>query len=823
MASTLLLLLGAIIFLGFLGNAVFQRTRIPDVLLLILMGILMGPVLSIIPPDAVRAFMPFFGTIALTMILFEGGLDLDLGHALRQGGRAILLAVVSFAGSMLVVYYAITLAFGVAGRTPLAVAAALACTSAPIVIPVMARLAPASPMRPLLAIESALSDALAVMIVLALAGSHGDTTLSAFGMAGRLANSISLGTGAGILAGVLWLSLLGTLARQRFNYLMTLAFLFLLIGAVESFHGSGAVAVLVFGMILANGEALVRLFGREAGERLLNRLGPDRLVLHPEITESHAQASFLVRAFFFVYLGIIFRWPGSDADMWLSVVLVSLGVIVAREVAVLLVAWATGIPAVHRRLLLAMLPRGLATAVLASLLISHGEEGPAWETLAAFVILVTNAWMALRIPGERRPAAKPSAGAAAAIAALLLLGAAAPALATTPSALLFDDSEPAPPPVARDSVLFDSTLVMVVVGTDSARTRAEADSLGETLRLLRSERVSAARLRIDERDGAGVLLRDTTEVLRILPENRVDAARSPLAHALAIREIVLRGSGGGASYREEELLLRLLLGAVYPFSLLVLLRLVRTGVRRWEQRWRAAALGTLSRWGSRRGFERAETQRLRIVDFALGLERFVVFTAVVAIASFAWFSLFPQTQTLATQFLAYALGPALGVIAGAGRGVVLLLYSVGIVMAARWTSRRIREARDQRPGQGVLRDPLVYLPLQAATWLVATFLILFPYPGAPRFFALGMLLLVLLAALVSARPVAEEIGAGLFFNSRYPLRPGDPLVVDGAPYVVRDSGLLHLMADREDRLVRIPYTRLLRAELGLPPRGAGSA
>lgn len=102
MAATLLVLLGGIIGVGFIGNLFFERTRIPAVLLLIAIGIFLGPITRIVPPENVRPFMPFFGAIALTIILFEGGLDLDLQHTIKQAGRAVLLAALVFSHRLLV-------------------------------------------------------------------------------------------------------------------------------------------------------------------------------------------------------------------------------------------------------------------------------------------------------------------------------------------------------------------------------------------------------------------------------------------------------------------------------------------------------------------------------------------------------------------------------------------------------------------------------------------------------------------------------------------------------------------------------------------------
>jgi len=398
MSSELLFLLGGVVVIGFLGNAFFERTGIPDILLLLGIGLLLGPVFNVVSPDKARPFMSAFGTIAFTIILFEGGLDLDLRDTIRQSGRALLLVVFSFGLTIFLLYYALVVGLGASGKTAWAVAAALACTSSPIVIPVLRKLAPDSPMRPLLAVESALSDALAVMTVLAIIG-RGNGDISGASLLGTLGMSFLIGGGAAIVSGICWLWLLSHLYNRRFFYLVTVGFVFLLMGTVEAFHGSGAFAVFLFGIILANGERLLGVFGSRLRERARQLFADGHVALHPRISDSHAEISFLIRSFFFVYLGIIFRWPGDDMRMWLTIPIVGFSIVVGREIAVRLAAWTTRIPPGERGLLKIMIPRGFATAVLAAILMSRAEENsPSWDTLATFIVLISNLWMTLRLP-----------------------------------------------------------------------------------------------------------------------------------------------------------------------------------------------------------------------------------------------------------------------------------------------------------------------------------------------------------------------------------------------------------------------------------------
>lgn len=397
MAAALLIVLGGIIALGFIGNLFFERTRIPDILLLIGVGFILGPLTGIVPVETVRPFMPAFGTIALTMILFEGGLDLNLQKTLAQAWKALLLAAISFAVSMFVVYYALTVGFNISGRYGWALSAALACTSAPIVIPLIAKMAPTSTMRPLLAVESALSDALAVIVVLALMNLHG-FALSGLTLLQTLGRSLLIGGSVAFIAGILWLWALSRLYSQKYYYLLTLGFVFLIMGGVENFHGSGAIAVLIFGLVMANGQTLIGVLSPSWQQRVSKLFHNGQIELHPRITESHSEISFLVRTFFFIYLGVIFRWPGNDFRLWLTILLVGIAIIISREIAVQLLGWIARVSARNRMLLRAMLPRGLATAVLTAILVLDNAQlaGPP-ETLATVSIVVTNIWTTLRM------------------------------------------------------------------------------------------------------------------------------------------------------------------------------------------------------------------------------------------------------------------------------------------------------------------------------------------------------------------------------------------------------------------------------------------
>jgi hypothetical protein len=373
-------------------------------------------------------------------------------------------------------------------------------------------------------------------------------------------------------------------------------------------------------------------------------------------------------------------------------------------------------------------------------------------------------------------------------------------------------------------VVLDSVEVFMAVTTDSVAARAEVKRVEMVLSELRAIAKNSERIRLRERDGAGIILLDTLEVLVVRPENRIDPTLSPLANALTIRDQILAvpPPPTEAAWDEEELLLRLLLGVIYPFSLLVVLRMTRVGIRRWEREWRSAALQWLNRLAERRGLSESAIQGKRIINLLTGIERLLLYSTAFIFISFTWFALFPQTQALATSLLSRIIGPALDLLGGTARGVLLLGYTALVVLLAYWWTRRLSQQRNSNTAPAILSDPVVYFPLRIGIWIVALFFILFPYSGAPRLFAVGVLLITLLAALIAMRPLIEEIAAGLYINSTYALKTGDQLTVGGVPYIAVAPGLIHLHVLHNDESHWIPYSKILKAEVTIQQKSKAS-
>ncbi|MDP6944529.1 MAG: cation:proton antiporter, partial [Myxococcota bacterium] len=102
--TRLLALLAVVILVGALGETITKKTQIPDVIWLILLGIVLGPVSGLIDTAALKQegdAIQLFASITLIIVLFEGGSRLKLGELARVAPRAAFLSFTGFVVTVL--------------------------------------------------------------------------------------------------------------------------------------------------------------------------------------------------------------------------------------------------------------------------------------------------------------------------------------------------------------------------------------------------------------------------------------------------------------------------------------------------------------------------------------------------------------------------------------------------------------------------------------------------------------------------------------------------------------------------------------------------
>jgi cell volume regulation protein A len=369
-------LIGVVILVGLAGDVGFKRTGVPSVLFLMGLGILLGPVLGYADASRVGALAPYFGTLALLIILFDGGLNLQFMKVLKETPLALLYSVLVFSFSVLGVAALYVWGFEGQWLQGLLLGAILGGTAAAIILPVVSQLTSLrEPVKVLVSLDSAFSEVFVVVIALAIMGSFTETG-GKFGVVREIFHSFFDALVLAALAGVVWARLLTWLAGQTLSYMLTLAAILVLYYVAELVGASGAITILLFGLVLANMESLAGRLVRPLRVLIGYELDQAKFALDEFLKRINEELAFLVRTFFYVLLGLIvdvsrFNWTIAAQGLALFGVVFGVRVIATYAIGGATNSWTSS----ERVLISSMMPRGVATAVMAFLPASMGIPG----------------------------------------------------------------------------------------------------------------------------------------------------------------------------------------------------------------------------------------------------------------------------------------------------------------------------------------------------------------------------------------------------------------------------------------------------------------
>jgi len=376
-------LVGGLLVLAFLANRVFRVTRVPDVLVLMALGLVLGPGLGLVNPAHLSSTTNVLGALAIILVLFEGGLELDLRRTLRHFPASLLLAVLAYGFSIVLVGLVVHKGLGMPLTTALAVGAVLGCTSSTVVLPVLQQLGAREPVKVTLMLEASWGDVLAVLTVGLLLGVGSQGGAVARHLLQEVLTQVGVAIVFAAAAGILWSRLLPVLSDARFWQVMTFSIVLVLYAGTEALGASGLIAVLTFGLTLANFPGIdprLRLVEEEAVS----------FQAQESLLSFHSELAFLVRSFFFVLIGAIADLGSFRGHTMLIAGMLG-GLFVARWLALQCSRPAfRDVAAKELELMLWIMPRGLITVVLALQVAAARSEVSFLPALAFAVILVTN-------------------------------------------------------------------------------------------------------------------------------------------------------------------------------------------------------------------------------------------------------------------------------------------------------------------------------------------------------------------------------------------------------------------------------------------------
>lgn len=363
----------AAISIGSMLVVLSHRLNLPSIVLLLLGGVLLGPVaIGIVRPDSLGEGLMVIVELGVGLILFEGGLTLE-----RDGYRSApamikrLLTVgvlITWAATTLLIRLIVDLEWAHA-----ILAAALVIVTGPTVIaPLLKRLKISPRLHSILHWEAVLIDPIGVFIAVLcyewVAEHGGQIALVNLGI------RIGIGMGVGVIGGALML-----LAVRRRLVPRETVNVFALAGAVLTFGVADAVipkagllavtvSGFIFGLAGTTGMKQVRRFKAEITDLLIGTL--------------------------FILLAARLEFAQFREFGWQGALVVGLTMLLVRPLGILVCSWRLDLSLQERTFLSWVAPRGIVAASLASLfaigLEARGAENPRFvETFTYSVIIAT--------------------------------------------------------------------------------------------------------------------------------------------------------------------------------------------------------------------------------------------------------------------------------------------------------------------------------------------------------------------------------------------------------------------------------------------------
>lgn len=363
--SKTILAIGLMVFFAHFLSLQFRRTNIPDVLVLMLVGILIGPVFGFISPADFGRVGSLVAAIALVVILFEGGTSLDMSVFSKSLGTTGLLALGGFVLTSAIIALVGFFALGLTVLPATLLGVILGCTSAAVVIPMVGALRMSEKPATVVVLESALTDVLSIVVVFAILQIHTEGGVEPGRLVGSVLSALIFAAVIGVLGGIGWLVVLGKVRDFPNTISSTLAYVFIVYGVTEMLGFSGAIAALALGIALTNFEK----FGLHRIPSISQSLVP----LNEMDLMFYREAVFLLKTYFFVYLGISIHF--GELYLVLIAIAMVLLVYIMRIVLTRYVFRDESYSLRDSAITSMLAPKGLASAVLATLPIKYGIEG----------------------------------------------------------------------------------------------------------------------------------------------------------------------------------------------------------------------------------------------------------------------------------------------------------------------------------------------------------------------------------------------------------------------------------------------------------------
>lgn len=318
---TTLIILSSLVIFSYLFDLVANKTKLPSVLLLLLLGIglrLLVDNLNLHTFNFLK-ILPTLGTVGLILIVFEGSLDLKYDKAKNKVIKGAFLS--AFAILLLTVAVITFIIYQITGQDLyrcFANAIPFSVISSAIAIPSVASLNKAT--KEFIIYESSFSDILGIILFnFVISNPHiSPSSFASLGLETILILILS------VISCVFLLYIMGKISHH-IKFFLIISILILVYAIGQSYHLSSLVLILAFGLFLNNADTIKYAWFKSMF--IYKNLANDLTQLH----QLSAETAFIIRTFFFVIFGFTMNiYELNDQNILVNGFLILLTIYIIR-------------------------------------------------------------------------------------------------------------------------------------------------------------------------------------------------------------------------------------------------------------------------------------------------------------------------------------------------------------------------------------------------------------------------------------------------------------------------------------------------------------
>ena len=356
-------IIGLLIFAAHLFSSIFSKRRIPDVLFLIIIGLVIGPLTKLVDSDRLTLLGSILSAVTLVLILFESGIQMSFANLKGSFRPSLKLTASNFIISAIAVWLIGWLVLKIDPIVSLMLGCVLGGTASAVVIPTVRQLRMSQKSATIMILEAAIGNVFSIVLALALLEAIKSNHVE-FGMIfGQIFSSFILATVIGLIGAIFWALILDKVRNIKYSVLTTPAFVFIIYGVNEWMGYSGAIAALAFGIGMANIDGIYDSILKKIFKKRPANLNDTERALFSELV-------LLLKTFFFVYVGMsikLYAWQPIVIGLGITVMLFVLRIPVVRFA----ISRKDLIPDKELMYMSAIDPKGLTAAVLATQAVAY--------------------------------------------------------------------------------------------------------------------------------------------------------------------------------------------------------------------------------------------------------------------------------------------------------------------------------------------------------------------------------------------------------------------------------------------------------------------